>query len=47
MKMDLLDYSNKRGGRLVSTYDFYDLIVRGSTKTEVALQRRCYLYSIY
>ncbi len=28
----------KRGGRIISTYDFYDLLINGSTKTEVTLQ---------
>ena len=34
----------KRGGRLISTYDFYDLIVKGSTKTEVTLQDEDVIY---
>jgi protein involved in polysaccharide export with SLBB domain len=28
----------KRGGKLISTYDFYDLLIKGNTKTEVVLQ---------
>lgn len=34
----------KRGGRTISNYDFYDLLVNGSTKTEVTLQDEDVVY---
>lgn len=34
----------KRGGRVISNYDFYDLLVNGSTKTEVTLQDEDVVY---